>query len=578
MTEERELLGVVLSSASTNDAYCQLVKDSERGSIGEGMLVIVSSKNQGKTREILARIEEIEPVDESFSKGGFLTEAIREQKRIPTGLSRTYVTVKIELLFEILPSRKEIRYPPIAGDKVYKIGNIVEYSNQIFGVSKDDLTIPYGTLAGYENLPVRLDLETISMHTAIFGTTGSGKSFNYGAFIEQISNIEVVIEGKKTTRHVPLVVIDPNGDYVDYWDHFIEKGSFGAYPQVFRYVFSVESIQRNVPLMAKKDPSLFYDFFNIALNEFKSSPRELAEAIVTFYGGDITGRTLQVNGLKAVLQYIIENNLVTDLNTLFTSKQSYDNILINNVENPPKGISIHSASKTAICRQLDLFRGEIVESYKLLGRTKKPFCKDTVDDLVKNGGMIVIDFTALGAPGVPLHVKQFIVHYISYVLFQRFVHYKTREQKQKVLLFALEECQNYCPNLSRYPIGYSLARNVLQRIATQGRKFGLCLNLISQRPIFVDPVVLSMCNTYFIHKISYGDESFVKGITGGLPKSLERRLTRLERGEVIVTGQMVKSGLPLLVNIRKNVHRIVEQKAGKVEILEGLPGGNSNNE
>jgi DNA helicase HerA-like ATPase len=135
----------------------------------------------------------------------------------------------------------------------------------------------------------------------------------------------------------------------------------------------------------------------------------------------------------------------------------------------------------------------------------------------------------------------------------------------------IEEAQNYCPNLAEYRIGYSLARDVLQQIATQGRKFGLCFCLITQRPSYVDPVIMSMCNTFLIHRIAPGDEGFVRRVTGGLPESLERKLTRLETGRVIITGQAIKSGLPMLAGIRMGIDRIVEQKAGKVEIAPGLP-------
>jgi hypothetical protein len=131
----------------------------------------------------------------------------------------------------------------------------------------------------------------------------------------------------------------------------------------------------------------------------------------------------------------------------------------------------------------------------------------------------------------------------------------------------MEEAQNYCPNLSVYNVGYSLAREKLSQIATQGRKFGLSLCLISQRPSFIDPIVLSMCNTFFIHRISPEDIPFVKRACGGLPSALERRLTTLERGEVIVTGQMNVVPFPLLVNVPS---REIPHTFGKTDVLAAL--------
>jgi len=563
------VVGIILSGASTSKAQCQIVMGAERGIIKEGMLVIVRSHVKGGIRDILARVESIMPIDESYEPGGFLTEAIRQGTQIPPDISRKFEIAELDLLFGI-NGPKDIRYPPVAGDQVLLIKDVKTLATEIFGIKEGDLTIEYGVLSGYENLPVMLDVESLPMHLAVFGITGSGKSYNVGALIEKLACIKWVQGEKVVVKHFPIIAIDPNGDYVDYWDHFIMNGELGVYPEVIRYVFSLTSAQLTLPKKQTKNSNEYMKLFNIDLNEFKNAPRDLAEAIIVYYAGDVAGRELQASGLGALLKYLVDRKIVEDLNVLFTNKRLYDQ-LYNLVKNPPEGISIHPQTADAIQRQLDTFRRDVVETYSLIGRTREPFTGSTVDALVNKGGVIVIDLTVAGAPGYPLHLKQFIVYYIAYILFKKFVEYKTRLAKQKSLLFIIEEAQNYCPNLAEYKIGYSLARDVLQQIATQGRKFGLCLCLLTQRPAYVDPVIISMCNTFFIHRIAPGDELFVKRVTGGLPQSLERKLTKLNAGEVIITGQAIKSGLPILAQIRKGIDRKVEQKAGKVEIAPGLP-------
>jgi len=572
--ESDNVVGIILSDASTSKAICQVIMNAEGGTLKEGMLVLVRSYTKDGKRDILARVEAIKPVDESYEPGGFLTEAIRRGMPIPGDISRKFEVAEIELLFGIEKER-DIRFPPKAGDKVLLIEDVKTLAKDIFGVEEDDMLIEYGILGGYENLPVLLDVQALPMHVAVFGITGSGKSYNVGTLIEKLSEIKWRESGKETIKHFPVIAIDPNGDYVDYWEHFIMNGNLGACPKVIRYVFSSTSAQLTFPVKQVKDPNKFLKLFNVDLNMFKKSPRDLAEAIITYYAGDVTGRELQASGLGALLKHMIDKKIIYDLNVLFTDKTVYDR-LYSFVEEPPEGISIHAQTAYAIQRQLDTFRHDVVENYGLIGRTIEPFTDQIVDDLINNGGMLIIDFTAAGAPGYPLHLKQFIVYYIAYVLFKRFVYYKTiKQEAQKSLLFILEEAQNYCPNLAEYKIGYSLARDILQQIATQGRKFGLCLCLITQRPSYVDPVVISMCNTFLIHRIAPGDVSFVKKVTGGLPASLERRLTKLDAGHVIITGQAIKSGLPILARIRKDIDRKVEQKAGKVEIAQGLPSKRS---
>jgi hypothetical protein len=579
--EHEEIIGTILSGATTTKAICQIKQEAERGAIKEGMLVIVRSHTKEGSKNILARVEAIQPVDESYEPGGFLTEAIRKGMQIPSDVSRKFEIAELDLLFEVGKGegRLEVRYPPLAGDSVLLIKDVKVLAPDIFGIKPDDVTLEYGTLVGYEDLPVMLDAQALPMHTAVFGITGSGKSFNVGALIEKLSAIRMKNEeGEEIEKHFPIIAVDPNGDYVDYWNHFIVNGKLGAYPKVIRYVFSTSGLRSALPVKWKNDPMQFVKLFNVDLNEFKDAPRQLAEAIIVYYAGDITGRELQASALGALLKYMIDDRKIQDLNVLFTNKNLYDT-LVSLVYNPPAGISIASQTQSAIERQLDTFRRDLIsEGYGLIGKTTEPFKRSVIDDLVKEGGMAVIDFTVVGAPGYPIYLKQFIVYYIAYILFKRFVEYKTKEAQQRSLLFVIEEAQNYCPNLAEYRIGYSLARDVLQQIATQGRKFGLCLCLLTQRPSYVDPVIISMCNTFFIHRIAPGDESFVKRVTGGLPASLQRRLTRLDRGNVIITGQAIKSGMPVLGHIRKGIDRKVEQKAGEIDIRPGLPGGSSREE
>jgi DNA helicase HerA-like ATPase len=103
----------------------------------------------------------------------------------------------------------------------------------------------------------------------------------------------------------------------------------------------------------------------------------------------------------------------------------------------------------------------------------------------------------------------------------------------------------------------------LAQIATQGRKFGLSLCLVSQRPSFVDPIVLSMVNTFIIHRISAEDIAFIRKISGGLPKVIENKLVNLTTGRAIVSGQMNKLGFPVVVDIPE---RKILPKMGKIDV------------
>ena len=78
-----------------------------------------------------------------------------------------------------------------------------------------------------------------------------------------------------------------------------------------------------------------------------------------------------------------------------------------------------------------------------------------------------------------------------------------------------------------------------------------------------------MCNSFLIHGISPEDVGFVKSVTGGLPPALASRLTRLEKGELIVTGQMCRVPFPVVLRVKRE-ERIVEHPTGKTEVVDRL--------
>jgi hypothetical protein len=78
-----------------------------------------------------------------------------------------------------------------------------------------------------------------------------------------------------------------------------------------------------------------------------------------------------------------------------------------------------------------------------------------------------------------------------------------------------------------------------------------------------------MCNSFLIHRISPEDVTFVKSITGGLPASLATKLTTLDRGNIILCGQMNTVPFPLLIHVAHN-ERMVEHTIGKTNVCETL--------
>lgn len=546
---EMEPIGIILTEASTQTAKCQLYEHAEKGKIKEGMFLLISTIGN---RKILARVAKIIPQNEFYIAGDAWTEARRKKQEIPSEVARRYEICELDLLREV-PGFKEISIPPYPGDEVYMID--ISDLNEIFGLESKEGIIWYGSLLGYKNAPIPLTIEAIPMHIAVFGITGSGKSYDVGALIEKLVKIPA---GENINLSIPMIIIDANADYIDYFYYFKKNGNLGACPSVIRYVFPTSPIIRT------------YDnhVLPIALNLNNLSKRDLAELIVTYYSGGEKNE-LQIAGIELLIDEMVDRGDITegDFQSVFIDDDTYYKAKATLSKlSSGRDAPIHSATAAAIRRGLDKFK-EIENEYKLLS-TEPHIDNDFIDELTKNREIAIIDFSAEGAPGVSLPIKQLVISYLSSILFQRFTFYKIQGE-ERYLLFIIEEAQNYCPNLSKYDVGYSLAREKLGMIATQGRKFGLSLCLISQRPSFIDPIILSMCNTFFIHRIAPEDVSFVKYVCGGLPSSIERRLTRLELGEVVIVGQMNKAPFPLVIKVPRR-ELVPEHTAGKTDVLGAL--------
>lgn len=555
--DKEDIIGIILSSANTSEAVCQLLEEAEGGKIREGSLVAVETS----PRKILARISQIVPYNAFYTEGDAWSEARRKGMLIPEEVARQYETVRLELLMEI-PGGTEVKYPPRPGIAVVKIRS-KEHLEDIFGI---DTTHPgyiwIGRIIGSEDAPVPLKIKAIPMHLAIFGVTGSGKSYDMGCLIESFSGIPTDTPIGRHGNQVafPMILIDAHGDYMDYVSHFKEDRKFGAYGWIERLVFP----RALTSLRLRNEFKGVIESVGIDLDLFDR--RDLAETIVFFYRGTTEVSELQVTGIENLFEIMLDRETGEygdSVQNLFI--YHFDDIL-QTLESPE--LRIHPSAKGAVERALRKFH-KLEEEHNLLTSESILKASDLINRLTGNPsdhGLLIIDFSAEGAPGIDLPTKQTIMSYISSRLLKEFADLKIRGDDRN-LIFAIEEAQNFCPDRS-FPISNSLAKSKLTTIATQGRKFGVSLCLISQRPSFVDRIILSMCNSFFVHRVSPGDVDFVNKATGGLPISIASKITTLRQGEMIVSGQMLPVPFPIMCDMKDQ--RTVSHRAGSVNVMENL--------
>ena len=142
--------------------------------------------------------------------------------------------------------------------------------------------------------------------------------------------------------------------------------------------------------------------------------------------------------------------------------------------------------------------------------------------------------------GVPSEVLNTVVSVICRTTFD----FALWSRGARPILLVCEEAHRYAP--ANRELGFESTKEALARIAQEGRKYGVSLCMISQRPSELAPTILSQCNTTFAFRMtSLRDQEIVRGITADGAYGLLDFLPSLGDAEAIVVGEGVS--VPLRV-------------------------------
>jgi hypothetical protein len=153
--------------------------------------------------------------------------------------------------------------------------------------------------------------------------------------------------------------------------------------------------------------------------------------------------------------------------------------------------------------------------------------------------------------GVPNEVAAVCSAVIARTLFNLKVWQTSSERECDPILLVCEEAHRYVPN--RGEAQYEAAQEAIRRIAKEGRKYGIGLLLVSQRPSEVESTVLSQCNSWIILRITNDtDREYVRSILPDSMAGLTKMLSGLRRQEAIFVGQAAV--LPSRILIKSLTH------------------------
>ena len=117
------------------------------------------------------------------------------------------------------------------------------------------------------------------------------------------------------------------------------------------------------------------------------------------------------------------------------------------------------------------------------------------------------------------------------------------------VVLVLEEAHNYIPERRFNEEDTLIARKVFERIAKEGRKFGLSLIVSSQRPSELSRTVMSQCNSFIVHRIQNpDDQEYVKKLVPSINQNLLSQLPILPQRHALIFGDCVRSPMEIKIN------------------------------
>jgi len=183
--------------------------------------------------------------------------------------------------------------------------------------------------------------------------------------------------------------------------------------------------------------------------------------------------------------------------------------------------------------------------YDFMFKLKKYVATESMKEFMQKivGSTVGQNVTILDMSGVPFDIVNTIVSLLARITFD--FNFWNEHRREFPILLVFEEAHNYLPAGGE---GTRAARRTVERIAKEGRKYGVSCMIVSQRPAEVSETILSQCSNYVILRITNpNDQRYIKSLMPDTFASVADVLPSLRQGEALVVGDAIS--MPLRVQI-----------------------------
>ena len=489
-------IGVIVGEASSSEFYFSS-NPEDMPSRWEYLMTYSEEEQDGQT----VRVEVVAHVDRVLSASQALTKDLDFdiiKKIIASGLADSKVWGKAKIL-GYLTATGELQLPKRAvtpGKPVYVAPT--ELLEKFYSYPKEE-AIHVGSLITRSEVPVFLSIKGFRRHLAVIAQTGSGKTYLAGILADEL-----------LSKGGTVVMLDPHADYV-----FLGRDKAGKRLElsdritIFRNPSSTG--RYSVGEVGKVEP---YEicFSDLDIEEI---------CMIANIGKHMTNIR---QGVEKALDFVRADKDVFQPQDLLEE-------LENTGSWKDRGVDTKTISGGRDARKY--IKGVVKMGVFTAASTN-------ISEMLRPRNLSVVDLSGLGDE---------VADYIAFSILSDIYEKVSGNEFEFPVFVFVEEAHKFIPYQ-----GNARSARIIKKIAAEGRKFGVFLVVITQRPSKIHPDALSQCNSQIVMRITNpDDQQAIAKSSERLGESLLNDLPGLNTGEAVLVGEMTRA--PVMVRIKKRRSR-----------------------
>lgn len=427
--------------------------------------------------------------------------------------------------------------------------------------------VPFAHYVGADNAVCRANVDKmLGMHCAVLGSTGSGKSGAVAALLHSMLDHTPELGA---VCHPRILIIDPHGEYghafkeraIVYraYDPLGNEETAGSPISLPYWLMSADEFRTLVIGKTEQEATSQNNIVYKAITYARMVAANLVDPSPTSHGGAAPADGLDHDAPRPK-EGVTPEQLIEfdhDKPRPFSLQEFYNHIFYLQAARV-QGAALQSVTASdfatkfkSILDKLSVLRRDprirfMMREWNDESSSLEHIIAQLVGQ-IQGDESVDQDIRILDISGLPNEVAGPLAAMLARLLFQYKVYQTIDERRRDPVVLVCEEAHRYVPD--RGEAEYAAAQTAIRRIAREGRKYGIGLMLVSQRPADVESTVISQCGTWLVLRLTNAaDQQHVSRFLPDGLSGMTKALPNLAQQEAIFVGE--GASMPARVRIR----------------------------